>query len=1132
MTQAVLAGGLVSIAYYVGAKVGLALTLAPEPVSTLWPPNAILLAALLLSPPRWWPALLLAVLPAHLLSELAAGIPLPMVMGWFVSNSTEALIGAAGFLLLAGAPLRLDTARQVAVFLLFPVFLAPFLSSFLDAGLVVLNRFGDAGYWEVWRTRFFSNVVAALTLVPVIAILGGRGVELIRRESDRRLLEGVSLAAALIMVCWFVFAWWPAGPQTNPALLYAPLPLLLWAAVRFGPAGVSASLLVFALIAIGGATRGLGPFVTSLPRVNALAIQEFLIIISVPLLGLTAVMQERARAERNAGRSQDSLRLALRAARMGTWEWDVVRRRGVWSADTRAILGLTGDEEVKWTSLMRQVVPEDWPQLVRTFRRQPHHDRPYELEFRIRRPDGSIRWVRAHAIALSDGEGPPTRVLGVTADITERIQTLKTVRESEARFRGVFELGIMPMTFWNADGRITDANDAFLRLVDRTREEVRAGQVFWHDLTAPESRDRDRAALESLKTTGRCAPYEKEYLLRDGRRVPVLIGAALLGPDHGICVEMDLTGLKRVERELEDRLQFELLMGGLLTTFATETLERAEEQLAAWLVRLSKFMGAERVALLLAAPLDAGFRAEYSWSAPGLRSAAFSLDPVGFPYLSALVARCEPVGVESLAQLPPQAAADRERLERLGVGALLAVPMLLGGELFGVLVLTHESPCQWPGDSIPRLRGVGEIFANILARKAAEGERRTSEALNSAVLASLPGTTAILDRDGTIVRLSGGSQVDPIAGLAPLEPPYLGRNYLEVCRERCEDGDTSAGGVHSAVAAVLRGESSSSVVSYAGYTNRGKLRWYEIWIAQLARREGGAVLTALDVTARKEAELEAARNRDDLAHLVRVVTMGELAASFAHELKQPLTAIMANAQAGRRILNTDSPDSAELNEILADIVRDDRRASDVLQRTSTLLRKGQLQLQPLDVNELVHDVLGFLHSDLLLHQVETVIELGAFVPPVQGDRIHLQQVMLNVILNAVDALERNAPGDRRLTIRTSSTTGDVQVSITDNGPGIPPDKLDRVFDAFYSTKASGLGMGLSIARTILAAHGGRVWASNNAEGGATLHFGLPALVEVEPHPVDQDASKQYQEPILRGSGVVTGRPGGRSRPTP
>ena len=139
------------IGYYIGARVGFALTLHPVPVSTLWPPNAILLSALLLAPSRWWWALILAALPAHLLAELGSGIPLPMVLCWFVSNSAEALMGAVGVRLLVTGPLLLDSFRQVLVFLLFPVFLAPFLSSFLDAGFVQLNRFGQSGYWQYGR---------------------------------------------------------------------------------------------------------------------------------------------------------------------------------------------------------------------------------------------------------------------------------------------------------------------------------------------------------------------------------------------------------------------------------------------------------------------------------------------------------------------------------------------------------------------------------------------------------------------------------------------------------------------------------------------------------------------------------------------------------------------------------------------------------------------------------------------------------------------------------------------------------------------------------------------------------------------------------------------------------------------
>src|SRR5687768_4842857 len=167
---------LVGVAYYIGAKIGFALTLKPYPVSTLWPPNSILLAALLLTPTRSWWLLLLAALPAHLAVELQAGVPVPMVLSWFVSNSTEALIGAGCVRRLIKGPLRFGRLRDVSIFIMFAAFLASFLSSFLDAAFVTLNRWGPSGYWDVWRVRFFSNLLAALTLVPVIVAWGTGGM--------------------------------------------------------------------------------------------------------------------------------------------------------------------------------------------------------------------------------------------------------------------------------------------------------------------------------------------------------------------------------------------------------------------------------------------------------------------------------------------------------------------------------------------------------------------------------------------------------------------------------------------------------------------------------------------------------------------------------------------------------------------------------------------------------------------------------------------------------------------------------------------------------------------------------------------------------------------------------------------
>ena len=251
----------ISLAYYAGARIGFILTPAAQPVSTLWPPNAILLGALLLAPVRWWPGVLLAAFPAHIAVELGGGVPLPMVLSWFVSNSAEALIGAWGVRRYIERPVQFDTFRRVGVFVVFAAILAPFLSSFLDAAFVAGNGWGTSTYWEVWRVRFFSNVLAILTLVPVIVTWGAGDLRSLRSASPRRIVEASVLVSSLLVVCAFVFARPELAIHSTPALLYTPMPFLLWAAVRFGPAGASGCLLVFAVLSAWGAIHGQGPFV-------------------------------------------------------------------------------------------------------------------------------------------------------------------------------------------------------------------------------------------------------------------------------------------------------------------------------------------------------------------------------------------------------------------------------------------------------------------------------------------------------------------------------------------------------------------------------------------------------------------------------------------------------------------------------------------------------------------------------------------------------------------------------------------------------------------------------------------------------------------------------------------------------
>ena len=251
-------------------------------------------------------------------------------------------------------------------------------------------------------------------------------------------------------------------------------------------------------------------------------------------------------------------------------------------------------------------------------------------------------------------------------------------------------------------------------------------------------------------------------------------------------------------------------------------------------------------------------------------------------------------------------------------------------------------------------------------------------------------------------------------------------------------------------------------------------------------------MSVVDITERRSVERATARQRDEFAHLSRVAMLGELSGSLAHELNQPLTAILSNAQAAQRFLAQSPPRVDKLAEILTDIVKSDHRAGAVIQRLRSLLRKEEAQRHPLDINEVVEESLRLMRSDLLNRQVAVSTDLAEALPAVSGDRNQLQQVLLNLVINGCDAMD-GREADRRLLVRTQTTAhGDVEVSVADRGAGIPLADLERIFEPFMTTKAKGMGLGLAICRSIVEAHGGRLWATNNPDRGATLHCELPA----------------------------------------
>jgi C4-dicarboxylate-specific signal transduction histidine kinase len=233
-----------------------------------------------------------------------------------------------------------------------------------------------------------------------------------------------------------------------------------------------------------------------------------------------------------------------------------------------------------------------------------------------------------------------------------------------------------------------------------------------------------------------------------------------------------------------------------------------------------------------------------------------------------------------------------------------------------------------------------------------------------------------------------------------------------------------------------------------------------------------------------------------LAHANRVSMMGHLAASIAHEVNQPIAAVVTNAHAAVRLLGAQPPDPDEVRQALGDIIKDGNRANDVIGRIRALVQKVPPRHDPLDINRAIVEATTLIRSELLSHRVALQIQLAQDLPEVQGDRIQLQQVLLNLIINAVEAMSAVNEGPRELLISSASNAGDsVLVAVRDSGPGLPPESFDRLFQAFHTTKADGMGMGLSICRSIVEAHGGRVWATANAPRGAIFQFTLPARRE-------------------------------------
>ncbi|HSC70097.1 MAG TPA: PAS domain S-box protein [Candidatus Methylomirabilis sp.] len=693
----------------------------------------------------------------------------------------------------------------------------------------------------------------------------------------------------------------PASGNVAPVLNVPAVPMFDWGQLKRWHLSVDA-------LPSGSVVINREYTLWELYRWQAIGAIVLLSVQALLILALLVLRQRRRKAEETLRENEERLRLAMHAASLGVWSWDIPRGRIRLSERVGRMLPETPTAEVTYEEFLAIVHPEDRERLNAVVQQAIQTGKEYELEYRIPQRDGTMRWISSRGSCTYDKEGTPLRMTGVSHDITERKRSELALQESEQRFRKMTDAAHMMVWMSGPDKGCIYFNRSWLNFTGRRMEqEVGDG---WTEGVHPE--DLDRIARAYSRSFDARAPFDLEYRLRhfDGEyRWIIDVGTPLYEDDGRFCGYLgsclDITERKRAEGERQ----------------------------------------------LLAAVVESS------------HDAIFSLGP----------------NLEITSWNP---GAER---------------------LFGYTAAEVKGQPVW----------------FLVPRESREGTTR--------VLERVKGGEAIARED--VGCRKDGTRIEVSISSAP---------------------------IRNATGAIV-----------------------------------GVATTIRDVTDRRRAEGEADRLRRELAHMSRVTMMGELTASLAHELNQPLTAIVSNASAGERFLAAPVPPLGEVAEILADVAADAQRAGEVIRRLRSLLKNDTTRFLPLDLNEVIREVVALTQTDALIRHHPIELVLAPALPLVRGDRVQLQQVLLNLVLNGMEAMEAQPPAARRLRIQTLRAGPAVRVAVQDRGPGLPPDKLETVFDAFFTTKAQGMGMGLAISRSILEAHGGRIWAENNPEQGATFWFSLP-----------------------------------------
>jgi two-component system, LuxR family, sensor kinase FixL len=563
--------------YYLGCKIGFALTFQPHPVSVLWPPNGIVVAALLLTPPRSWWLVLLAAFPAHLAAQLQSHVPPLMILSWFVSNCCEAVIGAGLMRYLVGGPIRFTTLRAVGLFCLCVVFIGPFLSSFLDAAFVVWNHWGQDGYWELIRIRLFANALAALIIVPLIVTWATTGISALRTGRLSRYLEACILFVSLLLLSYAVL--YEFGTGVDLALLFLPLPFLIWAAVRFGTLGASTAISIVGFLAIWSASHGHGPFSGETPEQNALSIQIFLIVLATPLLFLATVIEERVTGQTELRESESRFRIMADAAPVLIWVAGVDKLCTFFNKPWLDFTGRSAEQELGngWAEGVHR---DDLQTCLQVYTSAFDVRQPFVMQYRLRRNDGEYRWISDQGVPRYDAEGKFAGYIGSCVDVTELMTKDEALRQSEERMRLAAAAVNLAIWEWDLSKDKIWATNAWRALLGWPA----SGKIALEDFICrlhPDDRDRIRHAIDDAIHKGEDFDSEYRLILRDGIVRWMSTRGSVHFDDAGkpsrlLGISIDITARKQAELDAQrDRAELShlsrvALMGEMSASIAHE----------------------------------------------------------------------------------------------------------------------------------------------------------------------------------------------------------------------------------------------------------------------------------------------------------------------------------------------------------------------------------------------------------------------------------------------------------------------------------------------------------------------------------------------------------------------------------